>query len=118
MAHFAKLDEDDNVIAVHVVNNNELLDKNGVEREELGVAFLIGLHKHPYWKQTSYNGSFRKHYAGVGFKYHRSLDVFVPPKPYPSWMLNDTTCLWEPPVPQLIADTVWDEDLKSWVAIT
>ena len=64
MAHFAKLNEDNLVIAVHVVNNNELLDSNNNEREEKGIAFLVWLYKHPYWKQTSYNGKFRKNYAG------------------------------------------------------
>jgi hypothetical protein len=115
MAHFAKLDENNNVIAVHVVNNSELLDSNGVEREEIGVAFLIGLHKHPFWKQTSYNGTFRKNYAGIGYTYDRSLDAFVPPQPYPSWWLNADTCLWEPPSPQLTSDSTWDEQLLSWV---
>lgn len=118
MAHFAKLDEDDNVIAVHVVHNNELLDKNGVEREDLGVAFLIGLHKHPRWKQTSYNGTFRKRYAGIGFTYNRDLDAFVPPQPYPSWILNEETCEWQPPTPQVESNTRWDEALLSWVPNT
>jgi hypothetical protein len=118
MAHFAKLDEDNNVIAVHVVNNSELLDKNGVEREDLGVAFLIGLHKHPFWKQTSYNGTFRKNYAGIGYTYDRTLDAFIPPQPYPSWWLNTGTCLWEPPNSQLIPDSIWDEQSLSWVSST
>jgi hypothetical protein len=118
MAHFAKLDEDNNVISVHVVNNNELLDTNGVEREELGVAFLIGLHKHPYWKQTSYNGTFRKRYAGIGYTYNRDLDAFVPPRPYPSWVFNDAQCDWQAPIPQLNSDTMWDENLNSWIPIT
>ena len=115
MAHFAKLDEDNNVLSVHVVNNNELLGSNGIEREDLGVAFLIELHKHPYWKQTSYNGTFRKNYAGIGFTYDPSLDAFIPPQPYPSWWLNTDTCLWEPPSPRPTSDSTWDEQLLSWV---
>jgi hypothetical protein len=118
MAHFAKLDEDDNVIAVHVVSDNELLDRNGVEREDLGVAFLIGLHKHPFWKQTSYNGTFRKNYAGIGFKYDRMLDAFIPPQPYPSWILNESSYQWEAPSPQLVPESIWNEELVSWVTVT
>jgi hypothetical protein len=118
MAHFAKLDEDNNVLSVHVVNNNELLDSNGIEREDLGVAFLIELHKHPYWKQTSYNGTFRKNYAGIGFKYDRMRDAFIPPQPYPSWGLDEETCHWESPTPQLTPGSVWDEELLSWVLNT
>lgn len=116
MAHFAKLDEDNNVLAVHVVNNNELLDRNGVEREDLGVAFLIGLHKHPFWKKTSYNGTFRKNYAAIGGTYDQSLDAFIPPKPYPSWILNLETCKWDPPVPYPGNQKIWDENSQSWVS--
>jgi hypothetical protein len=119
MAHFAKLDEDDNVTAVHVVHNNELLDKNGVEREELGIAFLIGLYQHPFWKQTSYNGNFRKNYAGVGFTYDRTRDAFIPPTPYPSWVLNETTCRWDPPMPYPTDGEPysWNEDSQSWILV-
>lgn len=138
MAHFAKLDENDIVLAVHVVHNNELLDSNGVEREELGIAFLVGLYKHPYWKQTSYNGSFRKNYAGIGFQYDKTRDAFIPPspgvrwvineetclwepktvspRPYPSWALNEDTLDWEPPTPYPGNDEQWDEDTLSWIS--
>jgi hypothetical protein len=116
MAHFAKLDEDNNVLSVHVVNNNELLGSNGIEREDLGVAFLIELHKHPYWKQTSYNGTFRKNYAAIGGTYDQSLDAFIPPKPYPSWILNLETCNWDPPVSYSGDQKIWDENSQSWIS--
>jgi hypothetical protein len=81
MAHFAKLDEYNNVLEVHCVHNNELLDENGVESEEQGIKFLVEWSGgYPYWKQTSYNSSFRKNFAGVGYTYDPTLDVFEPPQ--------------------------------------
>lgn len=79
MAHFAKLDENNLVLAVHVVNNSDTQDENGNESEAVGVAFLQSLHGHPQWKQTSYNGNFRGCYAGIGYTYDPVNDVFVPP---------------------------------------
>jgi hypothetical protein len=79
MAHFAQLDENNVVTQVIVVHNNELLD-NGVEYEELGVAFCKSLFgADTRWVQTSYSGSIRKHYAGVGYTYDPVADEFVPP---------------------------------------
>lgn len=79
MAHFAELDENNVVLRVIVVHNNELLDADGVEQETLGQAFCTNL-LGGNWKQTSYNGSFRKNYAGIGFTYDPTLDEFVQPK--------------------------------------
>jgi len=121
MAHFAKLDEDNNVLEVHVVNNMELLDVNGTEHESIGVAFLIGWSGgYPYWKQTSYNGNIRKNFAGIGYTYDPVRDAFIPPKPYASWVLNETTCLWDAPVAYPIDGKayLWDENTLSWVEIT
>lgn len=79
MAHFAQLDENNVVMQVIVVHNNELLD-NGVEREELGIAFCKSLFgADTRWVQTSYNGNIRKHYAGIGYTYDPVADEFVPP---------------------------------------
>ena len=120
MAHFAKLDGAGNVLEVHVVNNIELLDSGGVEQEMLGVQFLINWSGgHPFWKQTSYNGKFRKHFASAGFTYDAQRDAFIPPKPFASWVLNEDTCLWEPPVamPTEGGPYVWDETAGAWVAI-
>lgn len=80
MAHFAQLDENNVVQQVIVVNNSELLDENGVEQESKGIQFcqaLLG----GTWIQTSYNGNFRKNYAGAGYVYDSQLDAFIPPKP-------------------------------------
>jgi hypothetical protein len=94
MAHFAQLDESNIVTQVIVVHNNELLD-NGVESEAKGVAFcqsLLGGN----WVQTSYNGTIRKNFAGIGFTYDQTRDAFIPPKPEEgNWVLNEDTCIWE-----------------------
>lgn len=118
MAHFAKLDENNIVLEVNVVHNNELIDENGNESEQKGIAFLVGWSGgYTNWKQTSYNNNFRKNYAGIGYTYDYTRDAFIPPKPYESWLLNETTCLWEPPITMPIDDNIyyyWDEETLSW----
>jgi hypothetical protein len=120
MAHFAKLDENNIVLEVHVVHNNELLDENGEESEQKGINFLtIWSGGYAMWKQTSYNGTFRKNYAGIGFTYDPDHDAFIPPKPFNSWVLNEDTCIWESPVPYPSDDKryVWDEETVNWTEI-
>ena len=85
MAHFAQLDENNIVTQVIVVGNSDIADVNGVESENVGVAFcqsLLGAETN--WKQTSYNGNMRVCYAGIGYSYNASLDAFVPPQPFAS----------------------------------
>lgn len=114
MAHFAKIDENNTVLEVHVVNN-EVITIDGVESEQAGVDFLTDLHGHSLWKQTSYNGSFRKNYAGIGFKYDEVRDAFIQQQPYPSWVLDEQTCRWEAPTPRPTDGiTVWNEETTSW----
>lgn len=115
MSHFAELDGNNVVLRIIVVHNNELLDANGVEQESLGQTFCTNL-LGGNWKQTSYNATFRKNYAGVGYSYDTDLDAFIPPRPYPSWSLNTTTCLWEPPVPYPADNNlyVWNEETSVW----
>jgi hypothetical protein len=119
MAHFAKLDENNKVLAVHVVNN-DVITIDGNESEQAGIDFLTGLHGHTLWKQTSYNGNFRKNYAGIGYTYDASRDAFIGPQPYLSWSLNETTCQWEPPVayPTDGKDYGWFESNQQWIEIT
>jgi hypothetical protein len=121
MAHFAQLDENNVVTQVIVVSNNELLDANGVEREELGIGFCQRLFG-GNWKQTSYNHNFRKRYAGIGYSYNAEHDAFVPPKPFPSWVLDAEEANWKAPVAQP-ADMGygegqkmynWNEETTSW----
>jgi len=93
MAHFAKLDENNVVTTVVVVNNSELL-VDGVELEAKGIEFLISLFGDSNWKQTSYNGNFRKNYAGIGYTYDPQRDAFIPPKPDGNYVLDEQTCQW------------------------
>lgn len=117
MAHFAQLDDSNVVTQVIVVHNNELT-VDGVESEEKGIEFCQSLFgTNTYWKQTSYNGSFRKRYAGQGFTYDFQLDAFIPPQPYPSWSVNPQTCDWEAPVPYPSDGNsyYWNEDTQTWI---
>ena len=121
MANFAKLDENNIVLQVNVVNNNELFDENGVEQEQRGIDFLVNWSAgYPYWKQTSYNGNMRKNYAGIGYTYRADIDAFVPPQPFASWILNSNTAQWEPPTPMPTDGKMysWDEATTSWTEIT
>ena len=120
MAHFAKLNEKNVVTEVHVVNNIEMLTAEGSESEVMGIAFLIRWSGgYSNWKQTSYNGKIRKNYAGIGYTYDETRDAFIPPKPFPSWTLNETTCLWDAPIymPTDGQKYKWDESITSWVVI-
>ena len=126
MASFAKIGLNNKVIEVLSIHNNELLDANGVEQEVNGIDFLTKLTGWAIWKQTSYNTHggvhssggtpFRKNHAGIGYTYDEDRDAFIAPKPYASWVLNETTCLWEAPV--ALPDTenryTWNEDTTSW----
>jgi hypothetical protein len=129
MAHFAKLDNDNKVLKVHVLGNTVITDSEGIEHENLGIKYLTKLHKYLKWKQTSYNTykgvhrlggtPFRKNYAGIGYTYDETRDAFIPPQPYPSWTLNETTCNWEAPVahPDDGKRYNWNEETANWVII-
>ena len=129
MAYFAKIGLNNKVISVHSVHDNELKDSNGVEQENIGIEFLTNLHGWAVWKQTSYNNNIRKNFAGIGFTYDEDRDAFIPPKPYTSWTLNETTCLWEAPIEKPITYDqgrtdvdgnelpdiyTWNEETTSW----
>ena len=118
MAHFAKLDENNKVLAVHVVNN-DVITIDGVESEQAGIDFLTGLHGHTLWKQTSYNGTIRKNYAGINYTYDVGHDAFIAPKLWASWTLNESTCQWEPPVPYPTDGKYygWFEPNQQWIEI-
>lgn len=122
MAHFAEIGLNNVVNRVIVVHNNELLDENGNEVEQKGIDFCKSLFGGT-WVQTSYNGNFRGCFAGKGYTYDSGRDAFIPPKPYASWVINETTCLWEAPVamPDLTQAQIdagsyytWDESTTSW----
>jgi hypothetical protein len=146
MAHFAKLDENNVVLNVEVVDDNDCLDTDGNESELVGQTFLQTIHGvSNTFKKTSYNTfggkhyvdgelsdtqekAFRKNYATIGGIYDANRDAFISPKPYNSWTLNETTCLYEPPVAvpssktytnsegeQLNYELGWDEDNLRWL---
>ena len=123
MASFAKIGLNNKVIEVLSVHNNELKDSNGIEQEVNGIDFLTKLTGWAIWKQTSYNNNFRKNHAGIGFTYDEDRDAFISPKPYNSWILNETTCQWEAPVikPELTQEQIdnksyysWNEETTTW----
>ena len=128
MAHFAKLGVGNKVLKVSVVSNDVAVS------EQVGVDFLNNLYgTRDVWKQTSYNTNggvhklggtpFRKNFAGIGYKYDQTRDAFIPPKPYASWTLNETTCFWESPIskPVLTQEQIdnnnyyeWNEENQTW----
>ena len=101
MAHFAKIN---NNIVTEVI----VAEKDFINSGKVGDEFL--------WVQTSYNGNFRKNYAGIGYTYDEDRDAFIAPKPYASWILNEDTCLWE--APSVIPDDgeryTWNESTTTW----
>jgi hypothetical protein len=117
MAHFAEIGLDNTVLRVIVVNNNELLDENEIEQEQLGKEFCRNLFGGT-WVQTSYNGNFRKQFASIGYTYNSLEDVFVAPRPYASWSLDENHD-WQPPV--IYPDDgnlyEWSEDSLAWIRV-
>ena len=126
MASFAKIGLNNKVIEVLSVVNEVLHDANGVEQEVNGIDFLTKLTGYPVWKQTSYNTHggvhnnggtpLRKNHAGIGYTYDEDRDAFIPKKPYNSWVLNESTCLWESPIPYPQDNNRynWNEKNQSW----
>ena len=117
MAHYAELNH--NNIVIRVIPGWDENIKSGMEQVYL-------LETGNIWKRTSYNTiggkhpegrPFRKNYAGIGYKYDAQRDAFIPPQPFPSWTLNEDTCLWDPPVPMPTDNQIyhWDEATTSWV---
>jgi len=122
MAHFAQIDENNVVVQVLVVPDAQ---------EERGQEFLANdLGLGGTWKKTSYNTSggvhanggtpYRKNYAGIGYTYDATRDAFIPPKPFASWTLNETTCLWDAPVAYPTDGKLytWNEETTSWDEVT
>jgi len=126
MASFAKIGLNNKVIEVQSVVNEVLHDSNGVEQEAIGIDFLTKLTGWAIWKQTSYNTfggihtlggtPLRKNHAGIGYTYDEDRNAFIPPKPYNSWILNETTCQWEAPsaMPDDGERYEWNESTTSW----
>lgn len=126
MAHFAKINSENLVTEVIVINNDVILDSNGEEQESLGVDFCKQIYGDGTYKQTSYNSKIRKNMATVGSTYDTSRDAFIRPKRYSSWVLDESTCRWIPPVEQPSDSEAnggnvlyhWDESSKKWKVST
>lgn len=122
MAHFAELDQNNNVLQVLVVNNSDIDNLPFPESEPVGIAFLDGLFPGKTWVQTSYNGNFRVRYTGVGGVFYPNCIAtpyggFGNPKPYDNWVFDESTCMWIPPVPYPTdgKNYEWDQETNSWV---
>jgi hypothetical protein len=130
MASFAKIGLNSKVIEVLSVHNNVLKDSNGIEQESIGIDFLTKLTGWAIWKQTSYNTQagvhklggtpLRKNFAGIGYTYDEDRDAFIPSKPLNSWILNESTCNWEVPIPMPTGKLeenqyyFWNESIINW----
>jgi len=133
MARFARIDKNNTVQSVHVVDNEHLINEHGNEEEDFGITYLNKIHGVGFtWMQSSYNtrggihyGSdgnpddkipLRKNHAGPGFTYDKERDAFIPPQIYDSWTLNEDTCQWEAPkaYPDDDKDYEWNEDNETW----
>ena len=112
MAHYAYLDNNNIVVAVTVgKDETELID--GLDTETyyaLGTPYIV--------KRTSFNGKIRFNPAGIGYTYDEFRDAFIPPKPYPSWILDETICQYVAPIPKPDGEYVWDEDSLSWLELS
>jgi hypothetical protein len=125
MAHFAEIDALHKVIQVVVLDDKDTQDSNDSEVESIGAKYLHDAFSGT-WLRTSYNTHggvhilngepFRKNYAGIGFSYDVERDAFIPPSPFPSWTVNEATCLWDPPValPDDSKRYEWNEDTQAW----
>ena len=117
MAHFAQINDSNEVIAVTVLADSDCQDENNDESEAVGITFMKALlGSDTNWVQTSYNASIRKNYAGIGYTWDSGRDAFIPPQPFSSWTLNEDSCYWEAPVvyPDDGKNYDWNESNKNW----
>lgn len=119
MAYFAQIDEDGTVLQVISISNADAPDPAPSHSEPLGQAFIADILGLPgEWRQTSFNGTIRGRFAGIGWRYDADADVFIAPQPFPSWTL-DANHDWQPPTPcPTEGRWYWDEETLSWVEVT
>lgn len=117
MANFAEI-QNGIVVRIVVISNDDIKDENGIEQEKFGIQLCNELVGPANWIQTSFNNNFRKQYGDMGFTYDPNADVFIRPRPYPSWLLNENYD-WRPPIPMPNDDNNywWDEDHLCWSLI-
>lgn len=115
MAHFAKI-EDGIITQVIVVSNDDCGGLEFPESEPIGQKFITSIGLDGEWLQTSYNGNFRGRYAGIGYSYDSERDMFIEPKPFPSWT-TDKDGIWKAPIdmPSDGKIYVWDENSQQWI---
>jgi hypothetical protein len=120
MAHFAKIDENNIVQQIIVVSNENCGNLDFPYSESIGQGFINSIGLDGNWKQTSYNATFRKRYAGLDDVYDESRDAFLPIKPFPSWVLNEETCLWNSPIERPTDGKLyrWNEEILNWEELT
>lgn len=122
MAHFAELNSSNEVLRVIVVSNDDV-NANGGDQHADAETFVTTIVPHSTggvaWKQCSYNNNFRKQYAGKGYTYNSSKDIFIADKPYPSWTL-DSNDDWQAPVNKPDDGKIyyWNETDRKWEEIT
>jgi hypothetical protein len=118
MAHFAQI-KNNVVVAVLVVNNEDIQNLPFPESEPVGVSFLSNIFSETEWRQTSYNGNFRKNYAGIGYIFDAVRNAFIGPKSYDNWVFNEETCRWVPPIPYPTdgKEYQWSQNGNVWVII-
>jgi hypothetical protein len=117
VAHFAKISA--GVVTEVIVVSTDVCPDPAPDNENKGQAFIASLGLPGEWRQTSYNGNFRKQYAGPSFTYDADADVFIAPQPYPSWTL-DGNHDWQPPTPMPNegGPWSWDEDTLAWIDLS
>jgi hypothetical protein len=123
MAHYAFINEN-NVVTEVITGVDEDIIQTDLDGLEVGGSSeawetWYGNFRGQVCKRTSYNGNYRKNYAGIGYTYDEDRDAFISPKPFDSWLLDEDTCNWNPPVPYPNDDKMytWNEDTISWVEI-
>lgn len=121
MAYFAQINDSDIVEQVISINNSVLGEPSNSfpNTEPIGIDFISNVLQIPgIWKQTSYNKSFRKNYAGIGYTYDSTRDAFIAPNPYASWILDEESCTWKAPIEKPDGNYIWDENELKWKEIT
>jgi hypothetical protein len=107
MSHWAELDENNTVVRVLVGSNDDTDEGYQWLVDNLGGT----------WLKTSYNGNIRKNFAGIDYTYDPVRDAFIPPTPFPSWVVNEETCLWQAPVEMPVEEGkyfTWNEEILNW----
>ena len=123
MAYYAFLNSN-NIVTEVITGVDEEVVQTDLDGTQVGGSseaweIFYGNFRNQICKRTSYNGNYRKNYAGIGYKYDQERDAFIPPKPFNKWVLNEDTCRWESPVPYPNNDKryVWNDNKSEWELI-